>query len=257
MQARLIPVVLCALAGVAEATPAQELEEARELFRASDFGNAIPKLNYLLYPTPRLSQTEDLVEAHVLLGVCSYESGNRKDARREFEEALFLDSDLELDTLLFSSGVVDYFDDVKQSIKEREERDAELRKIAEENERLRNAIYFEKHSFSTNFIPFGAGQFQNGQRSKALFFAISEGVTGGISAGLFLYIYGQYGFATTIKPEDARTVLRLQEAEIAAGSLCIGLMVWGVIDSLVHFEPVVRLPTPGVSSNAVSLTWEF
>ena len=58
MQARVVGlaiVVLLAIAGSAAATPAQELEDARALFRAREFERAIPPLNYLLYPTPRLS----------------------------------------------------------------------------------------------------------------------------------------------------------------------------------------------------------
>ena len=58
---------------------------------------ALPLLNYLLYPSKRLSQADDIVEAHLLFGVCSYETGDPTTARREFEEALDLQIDLELD----------------------------------------------------------------------------------------------------------------------------------------------------------------
>jgi hypothetical protein len=269
--------VLTAMAGVAAATtPAQDLEKARELFRARDFAGAIPQLNYLLYPQPRLSQTEDLVEAHVLLAVCAFENGDRKTARREFEEALFLQRDVELDTLLFSNAAVDFFDDVKKQLEERDARDAEQRALAEENERLqarlKAMIVVETHPYYINFIPFGAGQFQNGEKGKALFFAVSEAVTGGASAGLFLYLYGQYGFGATVTTPEARAALPLQRIEVAAGATCIGLMIWGVIDSLVHYQPSVRrepdkslldldkpLPsvTPTEGGATLSLTWEL
>jgi tetratricopeptide (TPR) repeat protein len=279
VQARVIALALCCLALLARpaaATPAQELEEARALFKNKDFSNAIPKLNYLLYPTPRLAQTDDLVEAHVLLGVCSFESGDHKQARREFEDALELNTELKLDPVVFSTDAVDFFEEVKTEVKEREERDAQARDLARKNEELQAKLdslrIIETHSYGTNFVPFGAGQFQNGERTKGLLFALAEGITGGASAALFLYIYGQYGFATSIDPRDATTVLHLQEAEIATGSVCIGIMIWGVIDSLIHYKHTIQLapdkrylqqflpepevsPTPGGAS--LSLRWEL
>jgi hypothetical protein len=279
----LVMLVVVGLMGAAHATPAQELEDARELFRARDFDKAIPQLNYLLYPTPRLSQTDDLVEAHVLLGVCSFESGDRKTARREFEEALYLNADVTLDTLLFSAAAVEYFEDVKKALAESAARDAEQRLLAEQNERLQkileSMVVIETRPYYVNYIPFGAGQFQNGDRRKGLFFAAAESVTGGLSAGLFLYIYGQYGFGAKISRDEANTVLTLQRAEIGAGSACIALMLWGLFDSLVHYQPSVRktpdeslippdlrkspslTPRPAITPNqggaSLSLTWEL
>lgn len=271
------------LVAPARATPSEELEQARELFRSGDFARAIPPLNYLLYPSPRLSQPEDLVEAHLLLAVCAIETGDPKTARREFEEALFLDPKLTLDAQLFSSKAVEFFEDVRRDFEEREARDAEQRRIAEENERLRRALesmyVYEKRPYYVNFIPFGAGQFQNGQREKGLFFATSQAVTGGLSAGIWLYLVGEYGLPGSIPQEEqdtVRQVRRLQQIEIGAGALCLGLMAWGVIDSLVHYEPVVRgeadpsllklrdkkpetriEPTLLPGGAGVSLTWEY
>jgi len=271
---------VCALGGVADATPGDELERARELFRAGKFADAIPTLNYLLYPDPRLSQPQDLVEAHVLLGVSAYETGDRTLAKREFEEALFLDRALTLDTLLFSKNAVEYFDSVKRDLEERERRDAEQRRLAEENERLQarlNAmVVIETHPYYINFIPFGAGQFQNGDQRKGLFFAITEGITGGVSAGIWLYLVGEYGLPGKVPPDKAESALRLQQVEIGAGAMCLGLMAWGVVDSLIHYQPSVKrapdeslLPPeekskkPSTSlllypgGGGLSLTWEY
>ena len=86
----LAAVVIAALAVVsapASAAPAGDLDGARDAFRRGDFKDAVPVLSHLLYPTPRLARNEDLVEAHVLLGVCAFETGDRATAIREFEEA--------------------------------------------------------------------------------------------------------------------------------------------------------------------------
>jgi hypothetical protein len=286
VQARLIAIaaIVCC-ASTAHATPAQELEHARELFRSHDWSTAIPALNYLLYPNPRLSAPEDLIEAHVLLGVCGFENGDRKLARAEFESALAMNPDLELDTLLFSTTAVDYFHDVKKDLLDRERRDAEQRRLAEENDRLQallaSMVVIERRPYYINFIPFGAGQFQNGDRGKGLFFSTSEGVTGAVSAGIWLYLVQKYGLPGTIpaNPDEVHTARRLQQIEIGTGGACLALMAWGIVDSLIHYRPSVqrkadesllppdlrkpasKAPTPAITpvrgGASLSLTWEY
>jgi hypothetical protein len=240
----LVVAALLVLCAPAAATPAQELADAREQFRAGKFADAARALNYLLYPEPRLSQQDDLIEAHVLLGVSALETGDRKTATRELEEALFLDPDVTLDKLLFSENAREFFDEVKHDFEEREARDAEARALAERAAELQAAldamVVIEKRPYYINFIPFGAGQFQNGDNGKGLFFAVSQGVTGGVSAGIWLYLVGEYGLPGKVPLEEANRARRLQEVEVVAGGLCLGLMAWGIIDSLLNYKPSVQ-----------------
>jgi tetratricopeptide (TPR) repeat protein len=285
--------IALAAATAAASTPAQALDKARTLFRGGQFSDAIPTLNYLLYPTPRLSQEDDLLEAHVLLAVCFFETGDRKTARLEFEEALFLDRNLALDTLLFSASAVEFFDDIKADLAEREARDAAERELALQNERLQrlleSMVLIETRPFWVNFIPFGAGQAQNGQPRKAILFASSQAITGGVSAAIWLYLVSEYGFPGKIvnpTSEEIDRIRLLQGIEIGTGAACIGLMIWGIVDAYVHYKPSVRrepdeslLPpelrqktkpaaepearrprlTPTATSRGagLSLTWEF
>lgn len=230
------------LAGRADAdTPSQELDRARASFRESDFATAMPLLNYLLYPSKRLARADDIIEAHLLFGVCSYETGDPTTARREFEEALDLQIDLELDPVLYSQGAIKFFDETKAVIRERNRLADERRAIVDERDRyqqlLASLVIVEKRSYYVNFIPFGAGQFQNQQRRKGLAFAVSEGLTGATSAGLWLYLVGSYGFTGTVPRAEAASVRRLQQYEIVSGTACLALMAWGVVDSLVHYQP--------------------
>lgn len=226
------------------ATPAEDLARARAAFRQGEYDAAIPLLSYLLYPAPRLARAEDLLEAHVLLGVCAFETGDRATASREFEEALYLQGDLALDTVLFSSAAVQYFDERKAAIAERNRDDAERRRIAEENERykrlLASMVVIETRPYYINFVPFGAGQFQNGEPRKAIAFATGQALTGAVSAGIWLYLAGTYGFNGVVPDEDNSFVRRLELIEIGAGITCLGLMAWGIIDSLRHYQPSVQ-----------------
>ncbi len=245
MRPALILVVLAALAGTARATPSDDLDHARDDFRRAAFTDAIPLLNTLLYPAPRLAQTNDLVEAHVLYGACAFESGDKPTAQREFEQALFLAPDYVLSRQLFSDGVVHFFDDAKRAVAERAKRDTEQRALAEEKERLRryreSLVVYEVRPYYVNFLPFGLGQFQNGQHNKGLWFASTEGTTGAISAGIWIYLVGTYGFNGHVPKNEQNFARTLQQVEIGAGGLCLGLMAWGIVDSLIHYHPRQRV----------------
>ncbi len=274
---------MLAPARAAAATPADDLAQARDSFRRGDYGEAIPRLNYLLYPEPRLADMGELVEAHVLLGVSHYETGDRKTAAREFEEALFIDPSVSLDRLLFSEGAIEYFEDTREKLAERTRQGEEIRRLAEERDRLRralaNLVVIEKRSYYVNFIPFGAGQFQNGQDGKGIAFAAVEAALGGASAGIWGYQALKYGFGGAVPRGDVATVRRMQEVQVATGIACLGVMAWGIVDSLLNYEPkqqidadpslipasavestslapsLVPLPTPG--GLGVGAHWRF
>ena len=239
--AALITLMIAARPAAAD-TPAEDLARARTSFRENDFATAIPLLNYLLYPTPRLARIDDLIEAHVLYGACSFETGEPGAARREFEEALSLKGELEIeDNPLYSPGSVKLFGETKAVVAERLRADAERRAILEERDRyqqlLASLVVVEKRSYYINYIPFGAGQFQNRQPGKGLAFAVGQGLTGATSAGLWLYLVGTYGLSGTVPADDAISVRRLQQYEIVSGTACLALIAWGVVDSLINYQP--------------------
>lgn len=225
----------------ARATPSEDLERARQSFRAGDFQTALPLLSFLLYPTPRLARSDDLLEAHVLLGACGFETGDRVIARREFEQALYLAVDSSLDPQLFSADAIRFFDDTKSALEERTRRNAEKRALAEERERLlqyrESLIVYEVRPFYVNFVPFGAGQFQNGERTKGLLFATAQAVTFAASAGIWVYLTSQYGYNGRVPPEDAESVRLLQQLEIGTGIAFWSVYSWGVVDALLHYKP--------------------
>lgn len=231
---------------LSHAAPAEQLSEAREAVRLGRYDEAIPVLTTLLYPHAQISARADLVEAHVLLGVSHFEKGNRADARRELDEALLLDDSIVLDPLLFSGEAIAFFEERKQIFLERARREEEAHALAEERARLRqileNMIVIERKPYYVNFVPFGAGQFQNGHDSKGIFFFVSQTVLGGTSAGLWVWQVGKYGYNGTVPAEEVGAVRVAQQVQIAAGVACLGLMVAGIIDSLIHYESTTRRP---------------
>jgi hypothetical protein len=240
-----VAALVAAAAGSAAASPTQDLERARQAFREHDYDSARKLATFLLYPDEKLGLPVDLVEAHVILGASDFETDHRAEAKREFEKALQIQPEKVLTDMLFSEGAIRLFDETKADIEARTRRDVELRKIADERERIRkyreSLVVVERRSFGVNFVPFGAGQFQNKQPTRGILFAAGQGLTGGISAGVFLYLAGKYGFNATVPVADVPGALRLQQIEVGTGVAFFAIYAWGVVDALLHYKPRVQI----------------
>ena len=241
MRRALILVVLAA--GVASASPTDDLASAQTSFRAKDYDSAIKTLKNLLYPHEQLAMPGDIADARVLLGVCDYETGRPDDAKAEFEKALQIDPSKRLDTLLFSTGAVHLFDETRQDVEQRKAREAEIRKLQEKTaaaqKYLESLRVLEVHPYYVNFVPFGAGQFQNHDRTKGILFAAGEGLTLSGSFGIWLYLVGKYGINCPhcVATQDADSVRSYQQLEIGLGIAFIGIYFAGAIDSVIHYQP--------------------
>jgi tetratricopeptide (TPR) repeat protein len=246
----LVLAVLVAIAAItvpasASASPSQDLEQARQSFRQHDYDSAMKLATFLLYPDEKLAQPSDLVEAHVILGASNFETGHRTEAKTEFERALQIQPDKSLTDLLFSEGAIRLFDETKADLEARAERDTQLRKLADERERIRkykeSLVVVERRSFGVNFVPFGAGQFQNKQPVRGVLFAAGEGITGGVSVGVFLYLASKYGLNAQVPVLDGPGVRQLQQVEIGTGIAFFAIYAWGVVDALLHYQPRVQI----------------
>jgi tetratricopeptide (TPR) repeat protein len=245
MRAALI--TLCCLVAVAHAAPPREqLDKARDAFRKKDCGSAMPPLKDVLYPVERLADRDSLFEARAMLGACFADGGDRDQAKVEFEKALQLKPREVLDSLYYSERAVRLFDDTKADIENRAKKDEELRKLQEKNERIEQLIAntrtFRENYYALNFVPFGAGQFQNRQYLKAGLFGGAQLATLGTSLGIWFYLVNRYGIRSTHVPlEDGPSVRRYQQIEIGTGLAFFGLWVWSSIDALRHYKPKIRV----------------
>ena len=228
------------------AAPALQLDRGRDSFKRGDWQSAIEVVNLLLYPELQLARKEQVVEAHILLGAAYYETGDRERAREEFQRALEIEPEQSIGSRLYSEGAIRLFEETKTDLRIAKEREDEKRRIAERLEQIeaykKSLIVYETHPYYVNFVPFGAGQFQNRQRGKGIMFAVTQGVTGGISAGIFLYLASKYGLVSSSVPiDEGRTVRNLQGLEIVTGAAFLGFYAWSVLDALAHYKPRQRV----------------
>src|SRR5690349_19438611 len=101
---RALIMVIALLATTANASPTDELDNARRSFRSHDYESAMKTLNVLLYPREQLALSSDLIEARQMLGACDFEIGRSDQAKLEFEKALQIDPTLHLDPNFYSAG---------------------------------------------------------------------------------------------------------------------------------------------------------
>jgi len=210
-----------------------------------------------------------------MLGVAYLFENKPDDARREFHKLLELRPDYRFDPLLDPQRVVDFFNGVLKDeeavIAEMEQRRlARIRKFEPPGRRLPPVVMrYERHSFAVNFVPFGAGQFQNGQRRKGWLFLGIESFLGAVSVGAVaanLSIYGLTPHRMCNQPQpmgiecpqsaidhsqEDRSRL-LVGVQVASGALFWAVSVWGVIDAIYYHQSEVLMPEGTKVSRAPS-----
>lgn len=230
---------------VRELTPTEKLDQARRMFRARQWADAQSKLEDLLYPEREVTREEEVIEVRLLLGTAYFQQGNREKAVAEYERVLELDLQRGMSELLFSDGARKLFEETKVRVRERIEAERKRRELLERERRLREYIetigVYETNSWGVNFIPFGAGQFQNKDRVMGYVLGGGQALTGAVSLGCFLYLAAKYGLEARVPLEDATTVRRIQQVEIVTGAMFFGLYLGSVIYGMVNYQPTTRI----------------
>ncbi|MBZ4419909.1 hypothetical protein [Myxococcus sp. RHSTA-1-4] len=222
---------------------------------------------------------DDLVELHKLAGLAAFNLGRTEDATRHLRALLRLDPDYGLDPFVVPPPAVAFLDSLKVEMsseleflrqerrlrqerekaaaerRERERLEAEVqRRRAEEMARQVTVRTVEKRNFLVNFVPFGAGQFQQGRNSLGIVFAATEGalaVTSIISFFAYESLFeeqtvlmdnvldpdGQASIRVRYIPTNRRKqrdTWQLLKLSSAAGFYTIYAL--GVVDALYHHE---------------------
>ncbi|MBI5498864.1 MAG: hypothetical protein HY907_01365 [Deltaproteobacteria bacterium] len=257
--APLLPAVLAFLAPPAAADDLLDFEHAMDAYRSSDYPAAIERFRALVdpgrEPLPSRAIREECLK---YLGAALLFQGATNEASAAFERLLVLDPDAELDEGVFPAPILDAFRLVKNQMRERleelrraelelaERRMEEYRKRLEElGEALRPRYLVRRdndHSLFLAFVPFGVGQFQNGEDAKGWTLFGVEAALFAANAWTFLAWdwYTREAFAA-----NTSDVRRQQAADYANGykiaswavlGTLLATMVGGIIDALVFYD---------------------
>lgn len=188
----------------AAADPLSELEKARAAYYAKNYDDAGARLRALLDPKNGAPGDAAVVaDARMFLGATLLARGQKGEAESVFERLLLERPEYEPDPLGFPSSVINTFIELRASLrdklvaeKERLVREAIERKAREAAEKERQAkrlarleklaaeeTVVSKSSRWVALLPFGVGQFQNGQVTLGWSLLITEAVLGLAAVG--------------------------------------------------------------------------
>jgi hypothetical protein len=262
--------ILPLLLALSLAAPA-ELKRAKDRFEFGAWADCAGTLRPWLARDPALSD-EDSVEAWKLLGISEYHLGDKAAARTAFVNLLSFDPDFVLDPFLVPPPIVEFFDKVKKDhepelapLRERKRALKEQQRLAEEakrrllaEEQARNGpptkvVRVEERVYALNWMPFGIGQFQNGEKSKGTLFAVSE-LTLAVINVASIVAFNQISdnrsrMCTSSEPNcssppytdgDRATLNRLETVKYVSAGLFWAVYGLGVWDAHKHFVPIVE-----------------
>ncbi|BDG06582.1 tetratricopeptide repeat protein [Anaeromyxobacter oryzae] len=283
----IVPLVLL---GLALAAPA-ELKRAKDRFEFGAYADAAGALRHLLAGEPDLTDDE-AVDAYRMLGISEYHLGDLPQARAAFVNLLSYDPDYALDPFLVPPPIVEFFDRVKKEhepalapLRERRRAlrqqqrladDAKRRLLAEEAARTgppTKVVRVQERLYLFNWMPLGAGQFQNGQRAKGTAIAAGQIAMGLVNITAILVhnqiakdaartcVSGQPGCSNPPYTDSDRRLLGNVEAvKYVSAGLFWALYAYGVWDAHKYFVPIVETemtPTGQLTGGSLKLEWSF
>lgn len=201
-----------AVASPARADDASEFELAKNLYDRADFEAATRRFAAMLDPAAapcatvsngncRLTDPDFIERSRALIAASYIGLGRRAEAEPHIL-AIYIDNPgYAPSTAVFSPEVIDRFTEVElknkdkiraaqqrrdeaarlKRIQEKEQRDYEAARVAQLEIMAGNETITEKSSRLVASIPFGVGQFQNGDNALGWTFAVSQGVAGSLS----------------------------------------------------------------------------
>jgi hypothetical protein len=105
-----------------------------------------------------------------------------------------------------------------------------------------------RRQYFWNFVPFGAGQFQNGHTWKGGLFAAGQGFM--MVLNVTTLILGETswirnGAGRTVKRDEVslERAATLQKIQIASGTVFWALVTWGIIDAVVFYRKTQVIKT--------------
>ena len=244
----------------------EDLKRARENYEYGDFKSSA---EMAARAADNSAATEkEQIEAYRLLALASHNLGRREHARDAFVRLLFLEPDYKLDPFFVPPPIVAFFEEVKTEkepalaqirerkrlIREQERLRQEDRKrlLAEEEKRRGEREGQQKQAAAVvlrtveqrqkwiTFLPFGAGQFQNGNANAGTMLAIFQGTLAIGSAASFGLIEALRDDGTgRFSSNNLPIAERINVVKWSTAILFYALWGYGIWDALSAFQPEV------------------
>jgi tetratricopeptide (TPR) repeat protein len=248
-----------------------ELAKGRYAYGARSYDDADAAFRAMLDPkTGTLHDSVLVSEARMYWGATLIAKGRTDEAIQQFEAILAVDPKYEPDPAVFPVQVGYVFIDTRARFQERarqlEEQKAQREKLKKEQEEAAKKALLERlryletlaaqdrvveqHSRWIALVPFGAGQFENGQTALGFFFEATEALLfAGVLTTIPIYLTQLHNASVTLAPGLQNELVaqqyldRANEARIANlifnGALDLTMIV-GVVQAQIAFDPEVQ-----------------
>ena len=244
--------------GVARADARSDLEKAHNAYAARRYDDAEARLKALL--GGELTDPDMVADARMYLGAALLAEKKDEEAARTFEQLLTDKPEYTPDPLRVSLEAQDAFTDARARMRDRiaamqaerirqaqaaqarleEEKQRQARRLALLEELAGTETVVEKHSRWISLVPFGVGQFQNGQTTEGWLFLIGEGLLAGgsvVSSAFYAYYSNQYGQAyQKASYTTANAYNKASQLAAYTGDILTGALVLTAIAGIVHAE---------------------
>jgi len=233
-----------------------KLEEARGEFLNQNHEKVIKLVRPLVEPRSVLASEKEEAEAYKMLGVSYWWLKKPKASEASFLVLLGMKPDAKLNAAVHPAGVIKFFKNIKeklkhkpQEIRKRQTRELEVcrKKLSSAKSRIQKlkdsavVTTIIERPLWLSFIPFGVGQFNNGDRTKGwIFFSLETAL---VLANLTSYILAETpwvrnGPGSTVRDDEKsiRRARNVQISQITTGSLFIGVAAAGIIEALISYQ---------------------
>jgi tetratricopeptide (TPR) repeat protein len=263
--ALLLAACLAAVTDRAAADAVSDLEKAHNAYVAHKYDDAEARLRALLDPSAgTLKDADNIADARMYLGASLLARGKKADAEGVFEQLLRDKPDYQPDSLRVTLQAIDALIDVRSrmreelaSIQSERVRQAQEQKAKADADRQNAALrlamleklaseetVIQTHSRWIGFLPFGVGQFQNGQAALGWTFLAGESlllVGSAISQVVNIYNVNQMNDAIhSGSPTASGYHARAFDAYVATDVFTAGfalVAIVGIIHAQVTFVP--------------------
>jgi len=256
-----------------------ELKRARDRFEFGAWADAAGTLRQLLSSGRSLTE-EESIDAYRMLGIAEYHLGDLPEARSAFLNLLSNDPDYTLDPFLVPPPIVELFDAVKREnedalapLRERKRALREQARLAEEARRRLLAespptkvVRVQERLYLLNWMPLGAGQFQNGDRGKGVAIAAGQITAGAVNLGAIIahaQLTETMPRCTSAEPDcsrppysdsDRQLLATVDAVKYVSAGVFWALYAFGVWDAHRNYVPIVETEiTPGQPGASLKL----
>jgi hypothetical protein len=240
------------------------LVRARREYVNQNYKQVIALVKPLVEPRSVLASEDEEAEAYELLGLSYWWLKKYKSAEAAFLILLSMRPGKKLDAAVHARGVIKFFNRVRKKVQrksvELKTRHKEELKICRrslkscrrQNKTLKKQSMVKtvvKRPLWLAFLPFGVGQFNNGDTTLGWVFFSTE--TALLLANLTTYILASTRFVRNgennlVKNDDAsiRRAQNVQISQITTGVLLLSVAAAGIIEALVSYTPTTVKTRP-------------